>query len=35
MAIDEEKVQLDEWKEYRVRVNCVKPSEPVWPEIPA
>ncbi|EEE6656705.1 tail fiber assembly protein, partial [Salmonella enterica subsp. diarizonae] len=24
-----------EWKKYRVQVNRVKPSEPVWPEQPA
>ncbi|ECG8509677.1 tail fiber assembly protein [Salmonella enterica subsp. diarizonae] len=35
IATDDEKAQLDEWKKYRVQVNRVKPSEPVWPEQPA
>lgn len=34
IATDDEKVQLDEWKMYRVQVNRVKPSEPDWPEKP-
>ncbi|ECJ3537838.1 tail fiber assembly protein [Salmonella enterica] len=35
IATDDEKAQLNEWKKYRVQVNRVKPSEPVWPEQPA
>ncbi|HDC2643690.1 TPA: tail fiber assembly protein [Salmonella enterica] len=34
-ATDEEKSQLAEWKKYRVLVNRVDTSSPIWPEIPS
>lgn len=35
LATDEEKSQLAEWKKYRVLVNRVDTSSPIWPEIPS
>ncbi|EAA8046926.1 tail fiber assembly protein [Salmonella enterica] len=35
MATDEEKVQLVEWKKYRVLVNRVDTINPDWPDKPA
>ncbi|EIT4150570.1 tail fiber assembly protein, partial [Salmonella enterica subsp. enterica serovar Newport] len=35
LATDDEKAQLDEWKKYRVLVNRVDTSSPIWPEIPS
>ncbi|HAG0976432.1 TPA: tail fiber assembly protein [Salmonella enterica] len=35
LATDEEKNQLAEWKKYRVLVNRVDTSSPIWPEIPS
>ncbi|HDI4958045.1 TPA: tail fiber assembly protein [Salmonella enterica] len=34
IATDDEKAQLDEWKKYRVLVNRVDTTNPVWPEQP-
>ncbi|EGS7822500.1 tail fiber assembly protein [Salmonella enterica subsp. enterica serovar Enteritidis] len=34
IAIDDEKVQLDEWKKYRVLVNRVDTTNPDWPDVP-
>ncbi|EAB5691464.1 phage tail protein, partial [Salmonella enterica subsp. enterica] len=34
-ATDEEKARLLAWKKYRVLVNRVDTSNPVWPEQPA
>ncbi|HER1288810.1 TPA: tail fiber assembly protein [Salmonella enterica subsp. enterica serovar Elomrane] len=34
IATDDEKVQLDEWKKYRVLVNRVDTSNPDWPDVP-
>ncbi|EAM8010248.1 tail fiber assembly protein [Salmonella enterica subsp. enterica serovar Mississippi] len=34
LATDDEKVQLDEWKKYRVLVNRVDTSKPDWPDVP-
>ncbi|MDM9269938.1 tail fiber assembly protein, partial [Citrobacter koseri] len=33
-ATEEETALLIEWKKYRVQVNRVDTSEPVWPEAP-
>ncbi|EDS2906156.1 tail fiber assembly protein, partial [Salmonella enterica subsp. houtenae] len=35
IATDDEKAQLTEWKKYRVLVNRVDTSRPIWPEIPS
>ncbi|EAA1828556.1 hypothetical protein EYA31_07255 [Salmonella enterica subsp. enterica serovar Napoli] len=35
IATDDEKSQLAEWKKYRVLVNRVDTSSPIWPEIPS
>ncbi|ECN9829095.1 tail fiber assembly protein, partial [Salmonella enterica subsp. enterica serovar Tennessee] len=35
LATDEEKSQFAEWKKYRVLVNRVDTSSPIWPEIPS
>ncbi|EAX5118984.1 MULTISPECIES: tail fiber assembly protein [Salmonella] len=35
IATDDEKVQLDEWKKYRVLVNRVDTTNPDWPDVPA
>ncbi|EBS4306946.1 tail fiber assembly protein [Salmonella enterica subsp. enterica] len=35
IATDDEKAQLAEWKKYRVLVNRVDTSRPIWPEIPS
>ncbi|EFO8791214.1 tail fiber assembly protein [Salmonella enterica] len=34
IATDDEKVQLDEWKKYRVLVNRVDTTNPDWPDVP-
>ncbi|EDE2174816.1 tail fiber assembly protein [Salmonella enterica] len=34
LATDDEKVQLDEWKKYRVLVNRVDTTNPDWPDVP-
>ncbi|EAQ4806050.1 tail fiber assembly protein [Salmonella enterica] len=34
IATDDEKVQLDEWKKYRVLVNRVDTTDPDWPDVP-
>ncbi|HGJ3203845.1 TPA: tail fiber assembly protein, partial [Salmonella enterica subsp. enterica serovar Thompson] len=34
IATDDEKVQLDEWKKYRVLINRVDTSAPSWPDKP-
>ncbi|ECE9969979.1 phage tail protein, partial [Salmonella enterica subsp. enterica serovar Glostrup] len=34
-ATDDEKARLLAWKKYRVQVNRVDSSNPVWPEQPA
>ncbi|EEA6817589.1 tail fiber assembly protein [Salmonella enterica] len=34
IATDDEKVQLDEWKKYRVLVNRVDTTNPDWPQKP-
>ncbi|EDQ9665828.1 TPA: tail fiber assembly protein [Salmonella enterica] len=34
-ATDDEKARLLAWKKYRVQVNRVDTSNPVWPEQPA
>lgn len=34
MATEDEKAQPDEWKKYRVLVNRVDITNPVWPEKP-
>ncbi len=34
IATDDEKVQLDEWKKYRVLVNRVDTANPDWPDVP-
>ncbi|EAM8951212.1 tail fiber assembly protein [Salmonella enterica] len=33
IATDDEKVQLDEWKKYRVLVNRVDTTNPDWPDV--
>lgn len=35
VATDDEKAKLAEWKKYRVLVNRVDTSSPIWPEIPS
>ncbi|EBX9481592.1 hypothetical protein DUA64_25650 [Salmonella enterica subsp. enterica serovar Abony] len=35
IATDDEKAKLAEWKKYRVLVNRVDTSSPIWPEIPS
>ncbi|EAM8412791.1 tail fiber assembly protein [Salmonella enterica] len=35
IATDDEKVQLDEWKKYRVLVSRVDTTNPDWPDVPA
>ncbi|EAM3976991.1 tail fiber assembly protein [Salmonella enterica] len=35
IATDDEKVQLDEWKKYRVLVNRGDTTNPDWPDVPA
>ncbi|ECI1065667.1 tail fiber assembly protein [Salmonella enterica] len=34
IATDDEKVQLDEWKKYRVLVSRVDTTNPDWPDVP-
>ncbi|EKH2099003.1 tail fiber assembly protein [Salmonella enterica] len=34
IATDDEKVQLDEWKKYRVLVSRVDTTKPDWPDVP-
>ncbi|EIO9269216.1 tail fiber assembly protein [Salmonella enterica] len=34
IATDDEKVQLEEWKKYRVLVNRVDTTNPDWPDVP-
>ncbi|MGG7053689.1 tail fiber assembly protein, partial [Salmonella enterica subsp. enterica] len=34
IATDDEKVQLDEWKKYRVLVYRVDTTNPDWPDLP-
>ncbi|EAX4620764.1 tail fiber assembly protein [Salmonella enterica subsp. arizonae] len=34
-ATDDEKARIMAWKKYRVQVNRVDTSSPIWPEIPS